>query len=149
LSDTNNENATAFGKYKVECVILKDGIDEHIFRRVNKFPYKIKHASKIYEITTEALFEIEVSKYIFFRNLLFLIRREYMIIFRENESKPLIRFESEISPRVLKVARTSTAVKGMIKEWFSGTKLPINKWLFIIIVASIGTIIYAKMTGRI
>jgi hypothetical protein len=72
-----------------------------------------------------------------------------MIIFREGETQPLIRFDSAISPRVLKVARTSSAVKGMIKEWFSGGKFPMNKWLFIIIVASIGTFVYAKMTGMI
>jgi hypothetical protein len=149
LSDTANENASAFGKYKIECIILKEGIDEHVFRRVNKFPFSIKHDKKKYEITAESLFEIEVSKYVFFRNLLFGIRREYEVIFREGEPQPIIRMDSAISPRVLKVARTSTAVKNMVKEWFAGKKFPINKWAFIIIVATIGTIIYAKMSGMI
>jgi hypothetical protein len=149
LSETENKQTSAFGKYKVECVIMKDGIDEHLFRRVNKFPYTVKHGDKKYEITTDALFEIETTTLKKIQNLAFLIRREYMIIFREGETQPLIRFDSAISPRVLKVARTSSAVKGMIKEWFSGGKFPMNKWLFIIIVASIGTFVYAKMTGMI
>ena len=140
---------SAFGKYKIEAVIMKDGIDEHIFRRVNKFPYSIKHNGTKYEITTDALFKIETGILKTLKNLAFLIIGEYMIIFREGDTNPLIRFDSEISPKVLKVARTSTAVKGMIKEWFSGGRFPINKWVFIIIVASIGTFVYAKLSGMI
>jgi len=140
---------SAFGKYKIEAVIMKDGIDEHIFRRVAKFPYSIKHKGIKYEITTDALFKIETGILKRLKNLAFLIIGEYMIIFREGDTNPLIRFDSEISPKVLKVARTSTAVKGMIKEWFSGGRFPINKWVFIIIVASIGTFVYAKLSGMI
>ena len=140
---------SAFGKYKIEAVIMKDGIDEHIFRRVNQFPYSIKHNGTKYEITTNALFKIETGILKTLKNLAFLIIGEYMIIFREGDTNPLIRFDSEISPKVLKVARTSTAVKGMIKEWFSGGRFPINKWVFIIIVASIGTYVYAKLSGMI
>lgn len=146
---TEKIETSAFGKYKIEAVIMQDGIDEHIFRRVSEFPYKLKFNKVQYDITTDALFEIETSILKKLRNLAFLIRREYMIIFRENDPDPLIRFDSEISPRVLKVARTSKAVKGMIKEWFSGGRLPINKWVFIVIVASIGTFVYAKMSGMI
>ena len=138
-----------FGKYKIEAVIMRDGIDEHIFRRVNKLPYKIKYDNKQYEITTDALFEIETGTFKKIVNLAFFIRREYMILFREGDTDPLIRFDSEISPVVLKVARTSTAVKGMIKEWFSGGKFPINRWVFIIIVAAIGTYVYAKLSGKL
>lgn len=148
MSDEKIE-AAVFGRYKVETVIMKDGIDEHIFRRVNAFPYIVKHDGESYKITTDALFEIEINRLKMIKNLAFLIRREYMIIFREGDSQPLIRFDSEISPRVLKVARTSTAVKGMIREWFSGGRFPVNKWLFILIVASIGTFIYAKLSGMI
>ena len=137
----------AFGKYKVEIVILQNGENEHSFRRIDEFPYQIKVNDKSYEITSDALFEIETSTLKKIKNIVFLIRREYMIIFRESETEPLIRFDSEVSPRVLKVARTSTAVKGMIKEWFSGGRLPINKWAFILIVALVGTAIYAKMNG--
>ena len=140
---------SAFGKYKIEAVIMKDGIDEHIFRRVNTFPYSVKHDGVKYEITTDALFKIETGILKKIKNLAFLIIGEYMIIFREGDTNPLIRFDSEISPKVLKVARTSTAVKGMIKEWFSGGRFPINKWVFIIIVASIGTYVYAKLSGMI
>ena len=140
---------SVFGKYKIEAVIMRDGIDEHIFRRVNEFPYEIKFNGQKYKITTEALFKIETGFLKMLKNLAFLIRGEYMIIFREGDTQPLIRFDSEISPRVLKVARTSKAVKGMIKEWFSGGKFPINKWVFIIIVASIGTYVYAKLSGMI
>lgn len=128
---------------------MKEGIDEHIFRRVNSLPYKIKHNDKQYEITTQALFKVQLSVLKRILNMVFLIVGEYMIIFREGNTKPLIRFDSEISPSVLKVARTSTAVKGMIKEWFSGGKFPVNKWVFILVVALVGTIIYAKMNGMI
>ena len=145
----NVEKVTAFGKYKIEAVIMKDGIDEHIFRRVSELPYKIKHNGTQYEITTQALFKIQLSMTKQILNIFFLIVGEYMIIFREGSTEPLIRFDSEISPSVLKVARTSTAVKGMIKEWFSGGKFPVNKWVFILVVAVVGTIIYAKMNGMI
>ena len=145
----NVEKVTAFGKYKIEVVIMKDGIDDHIFRRVSKLPYKLKHNETQYEITTQALFKIQLSVTKQILNMLFLIVGEYMIIFREGSTEPLIRFDSEISPSVLKVARTSTAVKGMIKEWFSGGKFPVNKWVFILVVALVGTIIYAKMNGMI
>lgn len=140
---------SAFGKYKIEAVIMKDGIDEHIFRRVDEFPYTVKHNGTEYEITTDALFQIETGILKRVKNLAFLIIGEYMIIFREGDTNPLIRFDSEISPKVLKVARTSTAVKGMIKEWFSGGRFPMNKWIFVIIVASIGTFVYAKLSGMI
>lgn len=149
MSDDEEIQVSPFGKYKIEAVILTDGIDEHIFRRVNKLPYKIKYDNKQYEITTDALFEIETTTLKKIINLAFFIRREYMILFREGDTEPLIRFDSEISPVVLKVARTSTAVKGMIKEWFSGGRFPVNKWVFIIIVASIGTFVYAKLSGMI
>ncbi len=149
MSNEEAKNSTPFGRYKVEAVIMKEGIDEHIFRRISEFPYKIKFEEKYYEVKTDALFSIEVSRLTFIRNLLFLIIGDYMIIFREGETEPLIRVTSEISPRVLKVARTSTAVQGMIKEWFSGGKFPINKWVFIFIVAAIGTFVYAKLSGMI
>lgn len=145
----NNEGATAFGRYKIEAVIMKDGIDEHVFRRVSKLPYTIKHNGTKYEITTQALFKVQLSCLKQILNMFFLIVGEYMVIFREGSTEPLIRFDSEISPSVLKVARTSTAVKGMIKEWFSGGKFPVNKWVFILVVATVGTIIYAKMNGMI
>ena len=148
LSD-NTEKVTAFGKYKIEVVIMKDGIDDHIFRRVSKLPYKLKHNNIQYEITTQSLFKVELSILKQILNMLFLIVGEYEVIFREGNTEPLIRFDSEISPSVLKVARTSTAVKGMIKEWFSGGKFPVNKWVFILVVAAVGTIIYAKMNGMI
>lgn len=148
MSD-KEEGVTVFGKYKIEAVIMKEGIDEHIFRRVSSLPYTIKHDDKQYEITTEALFKVQLSLTKQILNMLFLIVGEYMIIFREGSTEPLIRFDSEISPSVLRVARTSTAVKGMIKEWFSGGKFPVNKWVFILVVAVVGTIIYAKMNGMI
>lgn len=148
MSD-NKEGVTAFGKYKIEVIIMKEGIDEHIFRRVSSLPYTIKHDDTKYEITTQALFKVQLSFLKQILNIFFLIVGEYMIIFREGNTKPLIRFDSEISPSVLKVARTSTAVKGMIKEWFSGGKFPVNKWVFILVVALVGTIIYAKMNGMI
>ena len=149
MSETEEVKITPFGKYKIEVVIMKDGIDEHIFRRVNKLPYTIKFDEKKYEITADALFEIETGVLKRIKNLAFLIRGEYMILFREGETDPLIRFDSEISPVVLKVARTSTAVKGMIKEWFSGGRFAFNKWVFIFIVAAIGTFVYAKLSGMI
>ena len=148
LSD-NEEKVAAFGRYKIEAVIMKDGIDEHIFRRVGSLPYTVKHNETKYEITIEALFKVQLSFLKQILNMFFLIVGEYMIIFREGNTEPLIRFDSEISPSVLKVARTSTAVKGMIKEWFSGGKFPVNKWVFILVVAAVGTIIYAKMNGMI
>ena len=148
LSD-NEAGAKAFGRYKIEVVIMKDGIDEHLFRRVRKLPYTIKHEDTKYEITTQALFKVQLSFLKQILNMFFLSVGEYMIIFREGNTQPLIRFDSEISPLVLKVARTSKAVKGMIKEWFSGGRFPVNKWVFILVVAIVGTIIYAKMNGRI
>jgi hypothetical protein len=148
LSDTE-KGVTPFGKYKIEVVIMKEGIDEHLFRRVSELPYTVKHGDKKYEITTDALFKIDLSIRKKIQNVFFMIVGEYMIIFREGEKDPLLRFDSEISPRVLKVARTSTAVTGMIREWFSGSKFPINKWAFILITAGVGTIIYAKMNGYI
>lgn len=148
MSD-KNEGVKPFGKYKIEVVIMKEGIDEHIFRRVSKLPYSIKHGETKYEITTEALFKIDLSLRKKILNVFFMIVGEYMIIFREGEKDPFLRFGSEISPRVLKVARTSTAVTGMIREWFSGSKFSINKWAFILITATVGTIIYAKMNGYI
>jgi hypothetical protein len=141
--------ASTFGKYKVEAVIMTDGINPHIFRRTNEFPLTIKYDNKKYKITANALFKTETSLLKRIKNLVFLIVGEYTILFREGETDPLIRFDSEISPVVLKVARTSTAAKRMIKEWFSGKRFPINKWVFIIIVASIGTFVYAKMSGMI
>ena len=149
MSEDNEIQVSPFGKYKIEAVIMTDGIDEHVFRRISDLPYKIKFNEKEYEITTDALFEIETGTFKKIRNLAFLIRREYMILFREDDPEPLIRFDSEISPVVLKVARTSTAVKGMIKEWFSGGRFPVNKWVFIVIVAAIGTYVYAKLSGMI
>lgn len=148
MSD-KEEGVTVFGKYKIEAIILKDGIDEHIFRRVSSLPYTIKHNNTQYEITTEALFKVDLSILKQILNLFFLIVGEYEVLFREGDTQPLIRFDSEISPSVLRVARTSTAVKGMIKEWFSGGKFPVNKWVFILVVAAVGTIIYAKMNGMI
>ncbi len=148
MSD-NEAGASAFGRYKIEVVIMKDGIDDHIFRRVSKLPYTIKHNDTKYEITTQALFKVQLSFLKRILNIFFLIVGEYEIIFREGNTEPLIRFDSEISPSVLKVARTSTAVKGMIKEWFSGGRFPVNKWVFILVVALVGTIIYAKMNGMI
>lgn len=149
MSENEIVKINAFGRYKIEVVIMKDGINEHIFRRLSEFPHTIKHKDKEYEIKTDALFKIQISILKRIRNLLFLIFGEYMIIFREGETTPIIRFDSEISPQVLKVARTSTAVKGMIKEWFTGGKFPINKWAFILITAFVGTIVYAKMSGMI
>ena len=143
------DGVTPFGKYKIEAVILKEGIDEHIFRRINKLPYTIKHEDHKYEITTDALFKIDLSLRKKILNVFFMIIGEYMIIFREGSPDPLIRFDSQVSPRVLKVARTSTAVTGMIREWFSGSKFPLNKWAFVLITALVGTIIYAKMNGYI
>ena len=148
LSD-NKDGVTAFGRNKIEVVIMKDGIDEHMFRRISKLPYTIKHDGTKYEITTQGLFKVQLSFLRQILNMFFLIGGEYMIIFREGKTEPIIRFDSEISPSVLKVARTSTAVKGMIKEWFSGGKFPVNKWVFILVVALVGTIIYAKMNGMI
>ena len=148
LSD-KKDGVTAFGRYKIEVIIMKEGIDEHVFRRVSKLPYTIKHNGTKYEITTQALFKVQLSFLKKLLNVFFLIVGEYMIIFREGNIQPLIRFDSEISPSVLKVARTSTAVKGMIKEWFSGGRFPVNKWVFILVVALVGTIIYAKMNGMI
>ena len=148
LSD-DKEGVTPFGKYKIEAVILKEGIDEHIFRRVSELPYTVKHDDKKYEITTDALFKTDLPLKKKILNVFFMIVGEYTIIFREGETDPLLRFDSEISPRVLKVARTSKAVTGMIREWFSGSKFPVNKWAFILITATVGTIIYAKMNGYI
>jgi hypothetical protein len=144
---SNDEKINLFGKYKIETVIKKEGINEHMFRRVDKLPHTVKHETKSYEIKANGLFKLDIGKLKTIKNLLFLIRGEYMIIFREGETDPLLRFDSEVSPQVLKVARNSTAVKGMIKEWFAGKKFPINKWAFILIVATIGTIIYGKLYG--
>jgi hypothetical protein len=146
LSDEEN-GVTPFGKYKIEVVILREGIDEHLYRRVSELPYKIKFNKKQYEITTEALFKIDLPRRKKILNVFFMIVGEYMIIFREGETAPIIRFDSKVAPRVLKVARTSTAVTGMIREWFSGSKFPLNKWAFILITALVGTIIYGKMNG--
>lgn len=143
------EGVTAFGRYKIEIIIMTDGIDEHMFRRLSKFPYKIKYKGIQYEITTQALFKVQLSILKRILNMFFLIVGEYEVLFREGNTQPLIRFDREISPSVLKVARTSTAVKGMIKEWFSGGRFPVNKWVFILVVAVVGTIIYAKMNGMI
>lgn len=148
MSD-QNEGAKPFGKYKIEVVIKQEGINEHLFRRVSELPYTVKYNGKKYEITTDALFKTDLSLRKKILNVFFMIVGEYTIIFREGEKDPLLRFDSEISPRVLKVARTSTAVTGMIREWFSGSKFPINKWAFILITAIVGTIIYAKMNGYI
>ena len=128
---------------------MKDGIDEQIFRIVRSLTYKLKHNGTQYEITAQALFKVQLSFLKQVLNMLFLIVGEYMIIFREGNTQPLVRFDSEISPSVLRVARTSQAVKGMIREWFSGGKFPVNKWVFILVVAAVGTIIYAKMNGMI
>ena len=140
---------TPFGKYKIEAIILREGIDEHIFRRVSQLPYTIKFNDQKYEITTDALFKIDLPLRKKILNVFFMIVGEYEIIFREGSPEPLIRFDSKISPRVLKVARTSTAVTGMIREWFSGSKFSLNKWAFVLITALVGTIIYAKMNGYI
>lgn len=142
-------SVSAFGKYRIEVIIIAEGINVHLIRRIDEFPYKIKFKDKWYEITTDALFKDSPSLIRKIINRIMLIAGEYTILFREDETKPIIRFDSKVSPRVLKVARTSTAVRGMIREWFTGGKFPINKWVFIFIVAAIGTVVYAKMSGMI
>ena len=146
---SDNTGIATFGRYKIEIVIRRDGEDEHMFRRLNELPYEVKYLETKYMVKTDALFKVERSKTRVLIDLLFRVKDHYMIVFREGENTPLMRYDSEISPRVLKVARTSTAVKGMIKEWFSGKGFGLNKWVFILITAGIGTIIYAKMTGMI
>ena len=147
--DSEENTVSPVGRYKIEIVIKRDGINEHIIRRLNELPYTAKYLEKDYEVKVEALFEVERGLLRTVADSVFLVKKHYMIVFREGENNPLMRSDSEISPRVLKVARTSTAVKGMIKEWFSGKGFGLNKWVFIIITAGIGTIIYAKMSGMI
>jgi hypothetical protein len=146
---SEKENLDPWGRYKIEIVIIKDGINDHIFRRLKGFPYTLRNNSKDYKITIDGLFKKDLTILQFIRNLTVQIFSEHMIFFWEGETKPIKRFETKVSPRVLKVARHSNAVTGMIKEWFSGKGFPINKWVFILVVASIGTIIYAKYTGMI
>ncbi|MHA2054545.1 MAG: hypothetical protein ACW99F_13195 [Candidatus Hodarchaeales archaeon] len=138
-----------FGKYKIEIIIIKNGINDHIFRRLNDFPYTVKNDKKSYEIKKDGLFKTKLPIRKIIMNLLSMIVGEYKIIFWEGEKEPIMRYDPNVSPRVLKVARNSTAATQMIKEWFEGRKFPINKWAFILIVATIGTIIYAKLSGMI
>ena len=137
------------GKYRVEAVILREGMNAHLTRRVSTFPYTIEYENKKYEVKDTALFEKKLSVWKKVKNILRLVIAEYIIIFWENEKEPILRYHSEVDPEVILTARDSKAVSRMIKEWFAGKGFPVNKWVFIFLVALVGTIIYAKITGRI
>lgn len=141
------------GFYKIELVIIKDGINEHITRRVNSFPIKIKdpydEKNREYNVKTKGLFNDDIGLFKKLFNYMKLIKRQYKTYFWEGQSDPIMRFESDIDPEIIKIAESSRAITNMIKEWFAGRGLPFNKWIFILAVATVGTIIYAKFTGRI
>ena len=137
------------GKYRVEAVILQEGMNPHLTRRVSSFPYTIDFEDNKYEVKDTALFEKQLSIWKKVKNVLRLVIAEYIIIFWHGETDPIMRYYSEVDPEVILTARDSKAVTRMIKEWFSGQKFPINKWVFIFLVALVGTIIYAKLSGRI
>lgn len=140
--------ALGLGKYKIEAVILREGLNPHLFRRVSSLPYTLTYKGTKYEIKETALFERSLSIWKRTKNLLRLILVEYIVIFWEDETEAIIRFDSKVDPEVILTARDSKAVTRMIKEWFSDRKFPLNKWVFIFLVALVGTIIYAKMSGR-
>lgn len=137
------------GKYRIEAIILIEGMNAHLTRRVSTFPYTIDFENHKYEVKDTALFEKQLSILKKVRNVLRLVVAEYIIIFWEGESDPIMRYYSKVDPEVILTARDSKAVTRMIKEWFSGRKFPFNKWVFIFLVALVGTIIYAKISGRI
>ncbi len=137
------------GKYRVEAVILREGMNPHLTRRVSTFPYTLEFEDKKYEVKDTALFEKKLSIWQKVKNILRLVIAEYTIIFWEDETEPIMRYHSVVDPEVILTARDSKAVSRMIKEWFAGKGFPINKWVFIFLVALVGTIIYAKLTGRI
>ena len=137
------------GKYRVEAVILQEGMNPHLTRRVSSFPYTIDFEDNKYEVKDTALFEKQLSIWKKVKNVLRLVIAEYIIIFWYGETDPIMRYYSVVDPEVILTARDSKAVTRMIKEWFSGRKFPINKWAFIFLLALVGTIIYAKLTGRI
>jgi len=137
------------GKYRVEAVILREGMNPHLTRRVSTFPYTIEFEKNKYEVIDSALFEKRLSIWQRVKNILRLVIAEYIIIFWEGNTEPILRYNSDVDPEVILTARDSKAVSRMIKEWFAGRGFPLNKYAFIIIVALVGTIIYAKLSGRI
>ena len=136
------------GKYRVEAIILREGLNPHLTRRVSKFPYTLTYDGTSYEVKDTALFgrKLKFTKKI--TNIVKLIVADYVILFWEGESDPIMRFHSKVDPEVILTARDSKAVTRMIKEWFSDRRFPLNKWVFIFLVALVGTLIYAKMSGR-
>ena len=49
------------GKYRVEAVILREGMNPHLTRRVSTFPYTLEYEENKYEVTDSALFEKKIS----------------------------------------------------------------------------------------
>jgi len=136
------------GKYKVEAIILREGLNPHLTRRVSSFPYTLNYEDNNYEVKDTALFGRKLKPWKRIKNIARFIFADYVILFWEGETDPIMRFDSKVDPEVILTARDSKAVTKMIKEWFSGRGFPLNKWVFIFLVALVGTIIYAKMSGR-